>query len=50
MLASVSENLMPSVNAIFPKIDTLLTSLNAIAADPALTRSISRLDGITHRA
>lgn len=47
MLASVSENLMPSVNAIFPKIDTLLTSLNAIAADPALTRSISRLDGIT---
>ena len=47
MLASVSENLMPSVSAIFPKIDTLLTSLNAIAADPALTRSISRLDGIT---
>ncbi|MCM1067347.1 MAG: MlaD family protein [Muribaculaceae bacterium] len=47
MMAAVSESLMPSVSAIFPKIDTLLTSLNAIAADPALTRSISRLDGIT---
>lgn len=47
MLASVGDNLMPAVNKIFPKIDTLLTSLNAIAADPALTRSISRLDGIT---
>ncbi len=47
MLDAISTGLMPSVSAIFPKIDTLLTSLNAIAADPALTKSISRFDGIT---
>lgn len=47
MMAAVSDNLMPAVNRIFPKIDTLLTSLNAIAADPALTKSIGRMDQIT---
>ncbi len=47
MMDAISTNLMPAVSAIFPKIDTLLTSLNAIAADPALTASIKRLDGIT---
>lgn len=47
MLASLSDNLMPSVSAIFPKIDTLLTSLNAIAANPSLTKTLDRLDGIS---
>ena len=39
--------MMPSIEGIFPKIDTLLTNLNAITADPALTASVKRLDGIT---
>ncbi|MCH5220968.1 MAG: MCE family protein [Muribaculaceae bacterium] len=47
MMAALSDNLMPAVNAIFPKIDTLLTSLNAIAADPAIPASVKRLDNIT---
>lgn len=47
MLASVSENLMPAVGSIFPKIDTLLTNLNTIVANPALTASVQRLDNIT---
>ncbi len=47
MLASVSENLMPSVQSIFPKIDTLLTTLNTLASDPAIASSVSRLDAIT---
>ncbi len=47
MMDAVSKELMPAVSAIFPKIDTLLTSLNAIAADPALTTSINRFDNIT---
>lgn len=47
MLASVSENLMPAVSSIFPKIDTLLTSLNRVAANPSLTKSIDRFDEIT---
>ena len=47
MMAALSDNLMPAVSAIFPKIDTLLTSLNAIAADPSLKATISRLDNIS---
>lgn len=39
--------MMPSIEGIFPKIDTLLTNLNAITADHALTASVKRLDGIT---
>lgn len=47
MLASVSDNLMPAVSSIFPKIDTLLTSLNRVASNPSLTKSIDRFDDIT---
>lgn len=44
---AVSTNLMPAVSTIFPKIDTLITNLNAITGDPALTASVKRLDNIT---
>lgn len=47
MMAALSENLLPAVNAIIPKVDTLLTSLNTLVADPALATSLKRLDGIT---
>ena len=47
MMAALSENLLPAVNAIVPKVDTLLTSLNPLVADPALATSLKRLDGIT---
>lgn len=46
LMAGVGK-VMPSVEAIFPKIDTLLSNLNAITGDPALTSSVRRLDGIT---
>lgn len=32
---------------MIPKLDSLFTSLNAIAANPALHQSINRLDDIT---
>ncbi len=47
MMDAITGSLMPSVNAIFPKIDTLLTSLNTIVGDPALITSVQRLDGLT---
>ncbi|MDE6283058.1 MAG: MlaD family protein [Muribaculaceae bacterium] len=47
MLASVSDDLMPQVNAILPKVDTLLTNINLLVANPALQTSITRLDNIT---
>ena len=46
-MAAVSDNLMPSVNAIVPKVDTLLTSLNTLIANPSLANAINRFDDIT---
>jgi len=47
LMASLATDVMPTVNAILPKIDSLLYNLNALVADPALAQSIGRLDGIT---
>lgn len=47
MMDAVSSELMPSVSKIFPKIDTLLTSINAVVADPALRIAVQRLDALT---
>ena len=47
MMEGVSQNLMPKVNAVFPKIDSLLTSINRLVSDPALLKSVQRLDAIT---
>lgn len=47
MMESVSGDLMPKVNAIIPKVDTLLVNLNTLTGDPALQKSIARLDDIT---
>ena len=47
MVDNISQNLMPSVAAIFPKIDSLITALNTLVSDPALRNSVKRLDGMT---
>lgn len=47
MMDNVQENLMPSLAGIFPKVDTLLTSVNALVSNPALATSVARLDAIT---
>lgn len=47
MMASISNQVLPSVGTILPKVDSLLSNLNALVADPALVQSIRRLDDIT---
>lgn len=47
LMESVSNNIMPAVNALFPKIDSLLTAAATLASDPALAQSVRRLDAIT---
>lgn len=47
MMSSISDNLLPGVANILPRVDSLLASLNTLASDPALLKSIQRLDGIT---
>lgn len=50
LMSTVSNEMVPAVSAIIPKIDTLLTSLNQLVENPALATSINRLDGITLHA
>ena len=47
MMDNISQQLMPSVGAIFPKVDSLLTSVNRLVGDSAILMSIKRLDRIT---
>ncbi len=47
LMESVSNNLLPSVAGIMPKIDSLLTNINTVVSDPALLNSMKRLDKIT---
>lgn len=47
MLDGVSENLMPAVSAIFPKVDSLISALNRVVGDPALLSAVKRLDNIS---
>lgn len=47
LVDALSGDLMPKLAAIFPKVDSLLTTVNRLAGDPALLASIQRLDDIT---
>lgn len=47
LMESLSSDIMPTVNSILPKVDSLLYNLNRLIEDPALAQSIQRLDGIT---
>jgi len=46
-LLAAAGDMLPAVQQIFPKVDTLLTNLNAVVADPALLASVQRLDAIS---
>lgn len=47
LMSSVQDGLMPAITGILPKVDSLLYNLNLLVADPALSASIQRLDGIS---
>lgn len=47
LMDALSDNVMPAVSNILPRVDSLLINLNTLVADPALVQSIRRLDGIT---
>lgn len=47
-ISAITDEVMPKVNTILPRIDSLLYNLNLLVADPALAASIGRFDGITN--
>ena len=40
-------SLVPTVEVMLPKIDSILTNLNALLANPALAQSLQNIEGIT---
>lgn len=47
LMDDVSKNMLPAMNSIFAKVDTLLTGVNLLVADSAILNSVRRLDNIT---
>lgn len=47
MMASLSDNVLPAVGEILPKVDSLLANLNKLVGDPALLKSVQSLESIT---
>ena len=47
LMSNISDNVLPAVTSIIPKVDSLLLSVNRLAADPALMASIKNLETIT---
>lgn len=46
-MLSKAADMIPAVEKMLPKMDSILTSLNALLADPALANSLHNVDAIT---
>lgn len=47
LMSSLSNDVLPSVSSIMPKIDSLLLSVNHLVSDPALEASIKNIETLT---
>lgn len=47
LMASLSDEVLPSISNMIPKVDSLLISINKIAADPAIAASLNNLEALT---
>lgn len=47
LMSSISDDILPAVASIVPKVDSLLVSVNNLVADPAIIASIKNLERIT---
>ncbi len=47
LMDNVTNEILPSVAVIIPKVDSLLSTVNALVADPSIYASIKRLNDIT---
>lgn len=46
LMDNVTNEVLPAVGKMVPKIDSLLTAVTALVTDPAMTNSVKRLDNI----
>lgn len=49
LMDHVTENVMPMVTDMLPKVDSIMNNVNGLTGDPALMAALSRLDGITRQ-
>ena len=49
LMDNVKENVLPMVNDMLPKVDSIMSNVNGLTADPALLAALARLDGITRQ-
>lgn len=47
LMSSLSSDVMPGINSILPKVDTLLYSVNRLVSDPALAASVKNIETLT---
>lgn len=47
MLGTVTEDLLPGVGNVIPKVDTLLTNINNVVGNPSLNSAINNIDNAT---
>lgn len=47
LIDNVSKDIMPALAVMLPKVDSILTSINTILANPALNESVTRLNKIS---
>lgn len=47
LMDNVSKDLMPSLAVMLPKVDSILTSINTLLANPAISGSVTRLNKIS---
>lgn len=49
LMDHVTDNVLPMVNGMLPKVDSIMNNVNGLTGDPALATALMRLDGITRQ-
>ena len=49
LMDHVTDNVLPVVNDMLPKVDSIMSNVNGLTGDPALAAAIMRLDAITRQ-
>lgn len=49
LMDKVSDNVLPMVGEMLPKVDSIMNNVNSLTGDPALAAALMRLDGITRQ-
>ncbi|MBR4119270.1 MAG: MCE family protein [Bacteroidales bacterium] len=46
MMSAIEDDILPQVNNILPKLDSILSGINVMVNNPALTESVDKIDNI----